>query len=519
MAFEVDLVANVEEWLAGTEQVEQSIDELAGSLDQLGTDTEESATKASETLETKFTDAFEKTRKGSRDASAQMKADTEQTATAAEEGTRRSSTAALSGIGDVAQAFDGSSASATGAVQQIAGELGALGPAAGAAGILIAAGIGVAVRRAEDDAKRLADLKDEAIDLAQALDEARGNPAAIKWAERLKAILLEIVDTKEWFEFWQDTPKTRLEEWASRAQEFEVSIQDVAAAAVGDADALARVNAQLDTVGDNLRKQSIQGAHWDFGLEARIGELDAFKQQVNDQAGTVSSATELYTQMQEALKGVSTAQAGVAASSADAKEWIDTSAAEKAADAAKDFSESLTDNLSVADEGLKAFVHKGKLHLDEWSKELHKRAKEDKQVEHFAVTIAPKLSPEALQNFARLPIDTQAQIAKAWKDGDKGDRKLIVHNLEAEAKVKTVDLKIDQAAVPTVIVPTQIDASGVVQGVAPAHAAAQKAAESNEITFATRIDVDELQRQVDRAAAAIVRPTITVKTKVAKEVP
>ena len=73
---------------------------------------------------------------------------------------------------------------------------------------------------------------------------------------------------------------------------------------------------------------------------------------------------------------------------------------------------------------------------------------------------------------------------------------------------------------PIEVTATVVD-SGMPQDVREASKTGQKEADRTEnvIEFKTKIDRDELQRQVNRAAASITPPTITVKTKVQKDTP
>jgi len=172
--------------------------------------------------------------------------------------------------------------------------------------------------------------------------------------------------------------------------------------------------------------------------------------------------------------------------------------------------------MNVAGEGLDQFVEDGKLNLNEWTKEVKRRAREVATVEDFKVDVFPKLSPQAQEEFAKLPAETQAQIAEAYKKGSKGDRKKIEATLEAQVKVSPTDTHVDP-----VNIPTKVDTSAAAAQAEAAAAAAQRKADEtgNVIELKTKIDRDALQRQVDRAAASITPPTITVKTKVQKDVP
>lgn len=486
MPYKLSIVTDVRSWLKGTADIEKSLDDLADSLDDLATDTKQNSGKAADSLQREFKDAFDKVRTDSKRTGRAVGDDLKDGGKRAGEGMRDLKDEARSSAREAAASFDGSAESITDMIQEItANALPALGPAAGAAGLAAAAGLGILISSLQAAKEKADESVDTVHTMASAMREAGGLAANI--AESMA----DIVDTKEWFEFWQSIPVDRLGAWSTSVRDLGLAYDEVYKAASGDLDALARVQEQSG------RRMT------DANMDATTTFLMSLKAQG------------------QAVRDARTWNEEYAKSTVGAQER----AAEAAADASKSFSDSLTDHLSVADDGLKDFVKKGKLSIAEWAKELQERAKETKAVEGFAVTIAPKLSDEALENFAKLPIETQAQIAKAYRDGGKKDKKTIVANLEAEAKVKTVTIDTSGAQTKAnsrpIEVPTTINPSGLITGTTKAADSAQRTAnrEDNHIEFKTKVDVDELQRQVNRAAASITPPTITVRTKTRKEVP
>lgn len=511
MPFKLSLVADVRQWLKGTADVEQSLDKLADGLDDLARDTKTNADKAADSLEREFSDAFDKVKTEGRQASRRMGDDFKDGTKEAGEGLNEFKDEANSTAREAAASFSGSFDDVADGIQEVlANALAGFGPIGAAAGLVAAAGIGLVVSGLQDSADKAAEAKDRVLDLADAIADAGGDPSAVRWAEQLRDTMKQIVDTKEWYEFWQNSPVDKLSDWSRKAKEFGVSMSDVMKSQAGDADALARVNDTLNrTIADQneaYRQSTDLNGSQDDAYRRAAEAATQFRDAIAGGAQEVSDAAKWQQEYADATRDLSNAQAD-------------------AAEASSTFSDTLTNNLSVADEGLNDFVHKGKLNLEEWTNELKARARETQAVQDFTVTIAPRLSPEALANFAQLPTDTQAQIAKAFRDGGKKDRKRIIQNLEAEAKVTSVQLDTSSAqkkADSTPIdVPTTVAKAGAVKGAQEAADDAQKVAnrESNRIEFKTKINDDGLQAAVNRAAAGIRPPTIWVNVKAKKDVP
>lgn len=522
MPYKFSIVGDVSAWLKSTASVEKSLEEVAGSLDDLAADTAADADKAAAALETKFTDAYAKVKAESREAGRKVGDDLEHGTRKAVAGVDDLKTEAKQSARETAASFS-DVGDALDLLQEVAANaFGGFGPAGLAAGAAAAVGIGMVQAMLDDTATKAAAARERVVDVADAVHDAEGNPALVDWAEKLRDTLKEVVDTKEWYEVWQAAPVDRLADWSTKVREFGLSRADVMKAAMGDTAALGRVEGELTRQIDaaNAATDAANAGHGVSTASSSAAaaaaskfreELAAKNREVVDGIAWESDAKAATDELGRANAGAATGIANFAA------------AQERAAETSKTFSDNLTDHLSVADEGLDKFVHKGKLSLKKWSEELADRARETKRVEGFTVTIAPKLSDEALANFAKLPTDTQAEIAAAYKHGSKKDRKAIVANLEAEAKVTSVKVDTTGAKVDAdpITIPATVDATGVPAATRDAKADAQREAnrDANRVEFRTHIDVDELQRQVNRAAAAITPPTITVTVKPKKEVP
>jgi ElaB/YqjD/DUF883 family membrane-anchored ribosome-binding protein len=529
MAMKWSLVADVSSVIKGTQDVGQAIEEVADTLDALGKETGQSSEQAADKLKHSFKDAFDAVQSEAKTTSKKLGDDVTDGARKAGDGIETFRDEGQQSIRETAASFSDVT-DALDLVQEVAANaLVGFGPAGMAAGAAAAIGIGLVKTMLDDAAEKANEAREATADLAAELIDVKGNPQALDWAEKLKEKLLEVVNTKEWYEFWEadNGPSTRLEEWSAKAQQYGLDMHDVTNSLKGDKEAEARVIAQLEAQINALNKayaESIDmNGDGNDALLAQAAAVGDFRKELEGQAGQLDRAkrlTDLYN------------------SSVDDSAEIQ----KRAEDAARTFSDALTEHLSVSDEGLSTFVKasgvswekwrkqqkeatkEGTLDLDAWLKEIKSRAKDAKLIEGVTVDLSAKLSPEALARFEELPTETQAQLAKAYgKSGKKASKIETALELEAKVSKVTVDTSAAQteAEKNTVTVPTTIDVNLAAGQAKKAADAAQDEANksSNEVQIKTRIDKDDLQRQVNRAAASIVPPTITIKTRVEKEVP
>ena len=488
MAFKLSLVADVRAFLKGTTDVEAALSDVADSLDDLADSTSTDADKAADDLERKFTGAFDKVKSEARTAGKSIGDDVDGGVRKASAGTDQFKENAASNAKEVAARFDGSAESIADGFQGLAAEaLEGFGPAGVAAGVAVAAGMGLvsaALQQADEDAQ---ESKEHILDLGKSLAtaESRAQGLADATADALGEMTRNpqnVIDQA----FGKDAVD-RLTLYSDVIRNAGLSYSDVLSAMQGDEQAYERVSRAAWERSDAAHEQS---------TISFIDDLDKQRQAAQD---AQRWADEYANSQVAAAQQVAEAQ-------------------QHARDVAADWADSLASHLDVAASGLDEFVKDGRLNLRKWAEEVQSRAKDVATIEDFKVDVFPKLSPEAQEAFAKLPTETQAQIAQEYaKRGAKGKEK-IQTTLEAQV---TVDPTVSQTKVDPVQIPTTVDNAQAARQAAAAAGAAQREADrpANVIEFATRIDRDELQRQVDRAAAAIAPPTITVKTKVQKEVP
>lgn len=106
----------------------------------------------------------------------------------------------------------GSIEDAAGALQEVAANaFAAFGPAGLAAGLLAAAGIGLAMSALTDNAEKINENKENMLGFAAEIRDAGGDLSKVDFVGRMQDWGLAIQDTKEWFEVFQDDAKSGFE--------------------------------------------------------------------------------------------------------------------------------------------------------------------------------------------------------------------------------------------------------------------------------------------------------------------
>lgn len=491
MAFKIDLLANVAGFLKGTKSVEDELDKVADSLDELARDTKDNADKAADGLEREFSDAFDKVKTEAKDTGRRIGDGIKDGTRKAEDGVdnlkdeaKQSAKETAASFSDVSDALD--------LVQEVAANAFAgFGPAGMAAGALAAVGVGLIGEKMAAAEEAAEAARERISDLAGEIADVDGKVSSLDWSSKINELLYSEVEGSG--------GQTWIQKYGDGIKNLGLDSATFAHAMQGDRDALDAVTAARE------RAIAAQNSFTDTGA-ASVDQINAATSAIAQQNTEVNTAANMFAEGDAAVGGFAEAQ-------------------QRAADASEDFSDALTDNLSVADEGLDRFVKKGKLKVQEWTKALEERAGQNARIKSFTVDVDTELSSEALEDFAKLPTETQDQIAKAFKGGGKGTRKQIIQNLEAEAKVDKVTIDTSgaktAAAKNPIEIPTTVATSGATKGAQEAADAAQGVADrsGNRIEYKTKLDASTLQRDVNRAAASITPPTIWAKVKVKKEVP
>lgn len=533
--FKLSLVSDVRDFLKGAKSVEDSLEKVAASLDDVSTvgDNVESAivnsakessksldklsatsTKAAKTIDkgfekvedsTKdFSKAVEKTERKFSDAARKMKEDAEAAgkgikkglgdgAEEASEGMTELREEAVDSAREMAASFSGSFDDIGDLAQEVAANaFKGFGPAGLAAGIAAASGIGYLISSLQESAEEANKAKEGIVDLANEINDVGGDARALDWASKLREKLTEITDDVRWFEFWQDDPKTRLEEWSDAAKKWGFTVEDATKAVSGNQESLARVMSVLNKKYDE-QSQKAKEARQEAGraadgagesaakYEAAAAEIDAFRNSIQEQIDATKQATELNDQLNQSLAGIADA---VAESQA----------------ATELYEQAVVASLTNAGENWEAYVQNGVVNLDRYNDAIEEQAKAVADFENNLIAASGHLSDEAL-NYIRSLGPEAAPLLKAFINSPLDERERTARNWDTIGRAATDGYK---------------QSLRLEEKTRAAADAAQKAAAGKPITFTTALKSSDLQAQVNRAAANIDPPVIEVRVKARK---
>ncbi len=476
--FKIDLVGDARGFLRAGRDVADQLEQVADSLDQVATESKAGA----DTLETKFTDAYKTVRTESSKTGKAIGDDIHDGTRKAAEGVDDFKGEAKSSAKEAAASFSGEFSDVGDLIQEVlANAFEGFGPAGLAAGAAAAAGIGLLIKGLQDAADAAAATKQATIDLAGELADVKGNPAALDWAAKLRTQLSEIVDTKEWWEFWQDQPKTRLEQWSKAAKQYGLSIADMARSSTGDMGALERVTRQLDEQINRLNATYVQtaggGAEWQ-AAQPDLAALTALRDELTRQAGSVAAASDMYRTMQEAIGGVTTTT---------------TETLPAASTATSDYTRAVQTALDGAGQSWEDYITKGKVNLAEYNKAIESERAAIVKYESNLRTASQALSGEALAYIQALG-PAAAPLLQAYIDAPLAQKQRTAANwavLGRTAKDSFIaDLNLTSA------VDQAVDAAN---------------AKPRALHVRAQLDKLDLQRQAQEAAAAI--PMVNIKAR------
>lgn len=253
-----------------------------------------------------------------RSSKARLGQGTKDAAREAEQGLGEFKDEANSTAREAAASFDGSAESIVDAFQETAANAFAgFGPAGAAAGLLAAAGLGSAMSALQGIADEVNAAKEKVNDLASAMIDAGGSLDAETVTERIRAWADEIVDTRSWFEVWQESARDNFDVVRDAAKDTGIGVRDMLRAMSGlDADAARDVLSRLREQIVQLRQEQAAGSAYDDVGNAVIGQQITARQDLIDkiqaQIDITGSATEKARDEAAALGGNVEAQKAAA---------------------------------------------------------------------------------------------------------------------------------------------------------------------------------------------------------------
>jgi hypothetical protein len=208
-----------------------------------------------------------------------------------------------------AAASFGSIEDAAGALQEVvANAFAGFGPAGMAAGLIAAAGIGIAISALEDNAEAINDNKEKVIGMAQAIKDNGGVLRQSDYIQGMEDYGYSIVDTKEWLDIFQEDAITGFEEMSKLSKDSGIDLKtafDGAFGSVKDAEkGLQIVNEKLTVLKD--KKDAVYNTTGSI-LEPVEGEaltsLDELKTKMEDNIKNQRIAEEMEKARRAAIEG------------------------------------------------------------------------------------------------------------------------------------------------------------------------------------------------------------------------
>lgn len=225
MAIKIPIVADVDRAVADVrklpdafEEVQDSLEDVAkearkteDALEEVGDGTKK-AGDAADDMEKKFRDDFEKVRKSAKDSGDGIGQGFKDGTDRAGEGLDTFKDEADGTAREAAASFDGSAESIGDVFQELAANAFAgFGPAGAAAGIAVAAGLGVAISKLQEVADEINEAKEAGAEWAQSFNMADAEERIQALRDRFAELSSEIVDDRQWWELWQDEAVSALD--------------------------------------------------------------------------------------------------------------------------------------------------------------------------------------------------------------------------------------------------------------------------------------------------------------------
>lgn len=244
MAIKIEFLSDTKDLVRGVDTIGDKLGDAADDLDDLGRAGEKSAERIQDgfkdaskaldgagddakTFEQRAARAFKAVADDAKKSGDDVGDSQRKGLDKAGDGLNEFKESADSNAKEVAASFDGSAQSIADGFQGVAAEAFAgFGPAGMAAGLALAAGLGIAQAALQGNADKANELGEQVTDLAGKIREAGGDLSAVDFNASMEEWGLGIQDTKEWFELFQDKAKTGLEVIQERADAAGVSWVD-----------------------------------------------------------------------------------------------------------------------------------------------------------------------------------------------------------------------------------------------------------------------------------------------------
>lgn len=226
MAVNIDLVADVKDVIKGTDKIGDALEDVGDKLTDVGKDGAK--------IDDKVSDAFRNMGKEAKTAGDKVGKSVKDGTDKAGEGLEDMKGEAASTAKETAASFS-SIEDAAGALQEVAANAFAgMGPAGMAAGIVAAAGIGLAISALTDHADKINENKEKMLGLAQTIRDNGGVLTEADYIRNMEEYGYAIQDTKEWFELFQADAVSGFEQLRKLSDDTGLSTQAIFKGAFAD---------------------------------------------------------------------------------------------------------------------------------------------------------------------------------------------------------------------------------------------------------------------------------------------
>jgi hypothetical protein len=258
VAIKIDLIADVKDVIKGTDKVSDALDDVADDLKDLGKDGDRLEDKVSKAFKAMSEDA----RNSGKDIGRHVKDGTDKAGAGLDDLKSESASTAKESAASFASIED-----AAGALQEVAANaFVGFGPAGMAAGLVAAAGIGLAVSALTDHADKINENKEKMLSLAQTIRDNGGALTDADYVRNMEDYGYAIQDTKEWFEIFQEDAVSGFERLRQLAEDTGIATSDIFKGGFGDKNdarkTLREVTDQLEELRD--KKEAV------FNLEGAL---------------------------------------------------------------------------------------------------------------------------------------------------------------------------------------------------------------------------------------------------------
>lgn len=294
------------------DEVEDSLKDLAKAGDKASDSLEDDMSDAAKKIDRDLTKALESVQDEAKASAKSIGKNVKDGTDKAGEGFDELKDESKSTAKEAAASF-GSIEDAAGALQEVAANaFSGFGPAGVAAGIVAAAGIGLAMSALTDHAEKVNENKEKMLDLAQTIRDNGGVLRQSDYIQAMEDYSYAIQDSKEWFEIFQEDAVSGFEKIKKISDETGVSTKQIFKGAFGD---LKSSQTELDAVNRKIQELkdkrdalfNTEGAVLDPVDATTLSSLESYRGLIEDNVRKQQGAIETEKLRKQAIEGTTQA--------------------------------------------------------------------------------------------------------------------------------------------------------------------------------------------------------------------